>query len=174
MAMKKIDSFFFEEYELINLPTIMSEHVMSESLTALYNEHKFLCDNIKELEVQLEFARKAREQSRTRIINREYIDNNICSAWSWIAWKRRILKHGVLDDDKLSLANRNIIAILDTLNTCDCCARHMRDRPRSVDDKELYISNKPLRPVKEVQKDLALCDCSCRNVARMICRDLLK
>lgn len=64
-----------------------------------------------------------------------------------------LLVHGESVEDKLK-----------TLNSCNCCERHKKNKPESLDSsikKDSYVKD----------YELNMCSCDCRHLARLICYD---
>ena len=66
---------------------------------------------------------------------------------------------------KIHYRNRLLGAkeILNTLNSCKCCSRHQENKPREL---KLWTET----PFHGSQN--TLCSCSCRHMARFICREI--
>ena len=152
-------SYNFETYEYEN--GMRKPHI---SLN-VEKEHIFLCSTIKRLESDLENAKRQMRGLQKKRMDREYIDHNVACAKEWIHYSPE-LQHPWK-------THKNIIAnlkgLLDSMNTCSCCSRHMMNRP-TCDDicREVVYPPSSLHDMKNLENLLAICDCQCRQTARVL------
>ena len=66
-------------------------------------------------------------------------------------------------EDFLVLNVSNPIHAVKVLDTCKCCERHQRCRPKEL--KKYF--EEPSRPKTA---EIIFCDCPCRHLSRFICR----
>jgi len=129
------------------------------------NEHKAICRSINQFEVEREYAITQRNKLENQRIDREFIDHNVDCAREWIhyrpesqhSWKTR--KNIV----------ENLEGLLNSMNICSCCSRHMTDRP-TCDDicHEIVYPPKSQLNMDKLKSALDVCDCQCRQTARFI------
>tara|TARA_B100001173_G_C15905745_1_gene511923 strand:- start:6 stop:527 length:522 start_codon:yes stop_codon:yes gene_type:complete len=155
-------SCHFENHEIYEHVCGMRKPQISRRME---KEHKAICRSIINLEADLEDAIAQRNELEEERQDREFIDHNVASAWEWIVchsesqhpWK----------------THKNIIANLKSrlynMNLCSCCSRHMTDRPTCDDicNKIVYPPKSQLNPDK-LKSALEVCDCQCRQTARII------
>jgi hypothetical protein len=63
-----------------------------------------------------------------------------------------------------SSSNNLAVNLLSMCNNCDCCARHQLNRPAIYEpwvELDIHLQDEPYDPP---------CGCSCRHVARWVCR----
>ena len=66
-------------------------------------------------------------------------------------------------EDFLLLNISNPIHAVKVLDTCKCCERHQRCRPKEL---KKYIE----QPSSQKTEEIIICDCPCRHLSRFICR----
>ena len=66
-------------------------------------------------------------------------------------------------EDFLLLNVSNPIHAVKVLDTCKCCKRHQRCRPKEL---KKYIE----QPTCQKREEIINCDCPCRHLSRFICR----
>lgn len=161
MGVKKLIYFSYKLMNVQTIRSIMTEYINLQT-ASMKEEHSLLCGVINNLQQQLDSANKRREEIRHKMNDREYIDSNLASADYWLD------AYNVGDEQDMTVVEANLHSIVRALNTCDCCERHMCNRPESIDDVNCYVK----REVVLEKKPKTECCCLCRQTSRNICRAL--
>ena len=156
---------------------IMSQNTYEDGVSKpnvtqiIEQEHIMLCSVINNLQTQLEAAKTRREEIRHILQDRNYVDHNVASAAQWITYEH-IDGHSWQTHSSIQATLKKLLG---DMNMCECCPRHIIDRP-TCDDiyREIHYPRKLSLSLRQPERNFQICDCKCRYMARRIHRRLLK
>jgi len=125
-----------------------------------------LDNEIEEIDNTINLFEKKREEVHGILLKRILMDIKCQSADDWVNFK----PSNEIDKYSNSIIEHTLKELLKKIQECDCCERHMKNRPTLEDFENGNDGEYP--KCITTRKIKIKCDCSCRHSSRFICRRL--
>ena len=140
--------------------------IKKETNVELESELSKLDNEIEEIDNTINIFEKKREEVHGILLKRVLIDIKCQSSEDWINFK----PSNEVDKYSNSIIEYTLKELLKKIQECDCCERHMKNRP-TLEDFENGNDGEYPKCITTGQIKIT-CDCSCRHSSRFICRRL--